>query len=437
MSKNTVSFLSVPIISFIFFILIGNLHAQQWAAFGPSGGNLNTSLHLDAVNNTLYMGTLEGFWYYNLGTQEWISRIDAGYIGREVHCINAHPEIPGRIITGRVNAWFKGYLELSNDWGISNTVAFISDGGYISDIKYSASNPSIFYACGISDITPGDLLKSIDGGENWSQLSDYSHSFMTSIAVSPSDATLLYVSGNALITKTTNGGLTWTSASNGLPSDLGVYQIAMNYSNENSLICSNDNGLYQTIDGGDNWEQIYDESCKRVVYNPIYPNTVAVITFNTSQILLSTNNGTDWIDFTGDFPTDEYIKDLEFSEDGLSLYAASNSNLYSSEIVISGNNDEINKETNKFTISQNTPNPFTQNTQFSFYLDTEQSVSISIYNIMGKEIRNFQFKKMTVGHHSIIWDGKNNLGIDAEKGIYFYRISLNSGINSVKKMIKN
>lgn len=436
MKNKTFTSSRIQIIGFLFILFTGNLNAQQWVSFGPVGNNLNTCLHLDTTNDILFLGTLEGFWYYNLQTNAWTSRVEVGWIGREVHSINANPDVPGRIITGRMNAWFKGYLEISNNWGFSNSVPFFSEGGYISDIKYSASNPGIFYACGVSDITPGDLLKSADGGETWSQLSNYSHTFMTSMAVSPSNAGLLYISGDALVTKTINGGLTWSSASNGLPSGLGVYNVAMNYDNENSLICSNDNGLYRTIDGGENWEWIYGESCKKVVYNPVYPNTVAVITFNTSQILLSTNNGTEWIDFTGNFPTGEYIKDLEFSEDGITLYAASYSNLYSSEIVISGMDDEIYEEMNKPIFSQNTPNPFTQSTRINFYLEEEQAVSISVYNVMGKEIRAFKFEKMSAGNQSIVWDGKSNQGIDAEKGIYFYRISLSNGINSVKKMMK-
>ncbi|NOR88174.1 MAG: hypothetical protein GQ527_11245, partial [Bacteroidales bacterium] len=234
-------------ILFLFFFNTP-VKSQVWESIGPIGGDMFTCLHIDTANQILYVGTEEGFWYQDLSSEEWTSRVEVGWIGRSVKSINSYPVFPGRIITGRVNAWFKGYLELSYDWGVTNEIAFFSDGGFISDIKYSPSNPNIFYACGRSDITPGDILKSNDGGQNWSQLSNYIQVHMTSMTISPTSSNILYVSGDARITKTDDGGITWSSASNGLPISLGVYSVAMNRGDEQSLICSNDNGLYRTID---------------------------------------------------------------------------------------------------------------------------------------------------------------------------------------------
>ncbi|NOR88175.1 MAG: T9SS type A sorting domain-containing protein [Bacteroidales bacterium] len=435
MNKSFIS-LKKQFLILLVLVFIGTINSQEWENISPPGGEIYLCLHLDSVNDILYTGTAEGFWYYNLQTNVWTDRLDVDFSGRAVYSINSNPDVPGRIITGRVNEWFNGYLEISNDWGVTNNVLFYSYGGYISDIKYSPSNTSIFYACGGSNVIPGDLLKSSDGGETWSQLSNYAHTFMFSMAVSPTSSNVLYLSGEALITKTNDGGLTWILASNGLPSSLRVYNVAMNQNDENTLICTNDNGLYRTINGGENWEWIYGERCKRIVYNPVYPNTVAVITFNTSQILLSTNNGADWIDFSVSLEAGDFLRDIEFSGDGTALYAATNNHIYFSEIVISGIDNEKIMDNNSI-LSQNIPNPFTQSTHIEFYLEEKQEVKLVIYDIAGKEICTLKSESMPAGKQSVIWDGKNSYGADVEKGIYFYSIQLGARVGAVRKMLKN
>lgn len=434
--KNILLFLKIQVFVLLTLVLTIHLSAQVWTPVGPFGGTMFKCLHLDTDNQVLLVGAEEGFWYWNIETNIWTPRIETGSIGRSVRSISSNPNIPGRIITGRVNAWFKGYMEFSDDWGESNNATFSSDGGYISDIKYSASNPNVFYACGVSDITPGDLLKSIDGGQAWIQQTNYLHTFMTSIAISPTNANTLYISGDALVTKSINGGLSWSAASNGLPSNLGVYCLDMNKSDENSLICSNDNGLYRTVDGGENWTQIYPESCKRIVYNSVYPNTIAVITISPYQILLSTDNGTDWVDITGNFPTNDYVKDLVFSEDGASLFVASTNNIYSGDIIISGIGSEKPVAFSNSFVLTNKPNPFSNSTTINYLLAEEQKVKIAITDISGRTIYTYQSSKNQIGKNTFLWDGKNNEGVEVIQGVYFFHLYLYNKQNLVTKMIK-
>ncbi len=428
-------FLKTVFVIAMLFIFNSSANSQSWLPIGPSGGQKYLSLHLDTTNNTLFVSTTEGFWYTYLGSNEWRPRVEVDWIGRAVWSINSNPDVPGRIISGRDNAFFKGYMELSNDYGETNEITFSSEGGYISDIKYSPSNPDIFYACGFSDMNPGDLLKSTDGGQTWSQLYNYQHSAMTSIAISSTNSDNLFVSGNALVTRSDNGGQSWVSASGDLPSALGVYCVAMSSGDENSLICSNDNGLYQTTNSGDNWKQIYEESCKQIIYNPVNPNMIAVVTFNTSQILLSTNNGSTWVDFTGNFPTQDYIKDIVFTADGEKLIATSYYGVYSKVINI------FTGIQNNFTdckshLHQNCPNPFTMETTIEFTLENQQNVYIDIIDITGKQIYILKSENMPAGKHSVIWDGKNIDGNNVYGGVYFCRLTLENKTREVKSMIK-
>lgn len=414
---------------FIFYLTIslGELTAQTWESFGPLEGNSFNCMHVDTAHEVILIGTNEGFWYQDIGSGIWVNRIEEGWIGRAVWSIASHPLMDGRVITGRENAWFKGYMEYSDDWGATNNFVYESNGGSVYDVQFADANPEIVYAVTISDgPANGEFLKSTDGGVNWSSLAS-PHTFMTSIAVVPNSANSLFISGDALITKSTNGGLNWTSLSNGLPSGLGIYSVDINKADENSLICSNDNGLYRTTDGGENWIQVYGESCKHITYNLSLPNVVAAITFNTHKILLSLDNGENWINYTGNFPFSENLRDIAFSKDGTQLYCLSNQNIYESNLTILG--VEKPKELNVEVVS--IPNPFTDLVQLNFNNPKACRAKIAIVNVLGEEIDQIFNGFLQEGTSSFQW------GSGEESGVYFCLISFENGTKQTLKLIKN
>ena len=88
----------------------------------------------------------------------------------------------------------------------------------------------------------------------------------------------------------------------------------------------------------------------------------------------------------------------------------------------------------KFELAQNYPNPFTTSTAISYKLNKQSDVQVTIYNILGREVKKFMLGEQPSGVHGILWDGRNNLGEKVTTGIYFYR--LNAGKESlVNKML--
>ena len=317
----------LKILSFL-FICVSISHAQ-WTNIGPSPTSGLTSLYYDNSTNNLFVGTFEGFHYYSIASSTWTSHEDVGWIGRTVHSIISHSAIPGRIITGRENAFFKGYVEISNDWGITNSVVYSSNGGGVTDIKNIPGNPDKFFACTWSDVAPGELLRSTDGGQNWSLLSNYLHYNMTEIAPHPSDSNIIYVSGDALVTRTTDGGITWDSVDTGLPQMLGVYCVSINPASPGILVCSNDNGIYRTTNAGGVWTQVDNHVCRHIEHNPANPNIAAGVTFSPYTIIISYDAGATWSDYSNGYPGGD-TQDLAFSGNGLTLFIASqNSGVYS------------------------------------------------------------------------------------------------------------
>lgn len=81
------------------------------------------------------------------------------------------------------------------------------------------------------------------------------------------------------------------------------------------------------------------------------------------------------------------------------------------------------------------PNPFSKNVTIEYSIPNEGYVAINIYNAKGELINVLGQEKQIQGTHSIIWNGKDNLGNQLANGTYYYQIISGNSI-SVKSIIK-
>jgi hypothetical protein len=88
----------------------------------------------------------------------------------------------------------------------------------------------------------------------------------------------------------------------------------------------------------------------------------------------------------------------------------------------------------QFALDQNYPNPFNPSTSIRFALPQQAQTSLVIYDMLGREIRTLVNNTMNAGNYQMVWDGRNNLGVQAATGVYVYRIQAGSFV-SVKKMM--
>ena len=88
----------------------------------------------------------------------------------------------------------------------------------------------------------------------------------------------------------------------------------------------------------------------------------------------------------------------------------------------------------EFTLEQNYPNPFSTSTQISYQINKQADATITVYDILGREIRKFSASNQDAGVHGVVWDGKNNAGEVVSRGIYFYQLRVQNQ-TLVKKML--
>lgn len=96
---------------------------------------------------------------------------------------------------------------------------------------------------------------------------------------------------------------------------------------------------------------------------------------------------------------------------------------------------EVNIATpNKFTLEQNYPNPFNPTTRISFSIPEASLVSLKVFDVLGREVETLTNKEMQAGYFDIEFNAS-----EKSSGIYFYwlRAEGRDGetYNSIKKMV--
>lgn len=96
--------------------------------------------------------------------------------------------------------------------------------------------------------------------------------------------------------------------------------------------------------------------------------------------------------------------------------------------------DQNTSPLNTFYLEKNYPNPFNSQTVISYQLPTQAEVRLEVYNILGQKIRTLLDQSQPAGSYHLIWDGKDQNGIEMTSGLYFYRIQTGS-FTTVRKML--
>jgi hypothetical protein len=88
----------------------------------------------------------------------------------------------------------------------------------------------------------------------------------------------------------------------------------------------------------------------------------------------------------------------------------------------------------RFALAQNYPNPFNATTTIEFSLEKAGEVTLSIYDILGRQVKTLYNGTLTAGSHSLIWNGTNESGKTVTSGVYFYRLENSEG-SITKRMV--
>jgi hypothetical protein len=88
---------------------------------------------------------------------------------------------------------------------------------------------------------------------------------------------------------------------------------------------------------------------------------------------------------------------------------------------------EAQLDADSFRLGKAVPNPFRRQVTVPYALSSEkagQKVTINVYNVAGRLVRNLVSEVHAAGQFEISWDGRNNAGAGVHRGVYFVRAQI-------------
>jgi hypothetical protein len=105
--------------------------------------------------------------------------------------------------------------------------------------------------------------------------------------------------------------------------------------------------------------------------------------------------------------------------------------LNASDAVLSIN-EELLPE--KFALHQNYPNPFNPVTTLRYDIPENGLVNITIYDMLGRQVKTLINQTQDAGYRSVIWNATNDHGKPVSAGVYLYKIQAGKFVQT-KKMV--
>ncbi|MFH0991593.1 MAG: T9SS type A sorting domain-containing protein [bacterium] len=292
--------------------------------------------------------------------------------------------VPGSVFTGGClvdSALSKmAVIKLTIDGTLTNTSILSSEAGEVKAMAVHPINSSIVYAGGtyrdISYYNCSRLYKTINGGSSWFEIGKTSFNIKNDgvygLCVDPSNPAKLLAATNLGVLVSENEGTTWSSAAQ----KLNCTSLLPDPLTPNRYFLGTRTGVYISIDGGKSWQQLGGQLTATPVLSLAYDKIAKVLYAGTEG-------------------------------QGVYRYSLSTTNVASAPFDVP----------DEFALYQNYPNPFNPLTIIDFQLPITTMVTLSVFDLLGREVAILVNEEKTAGRYSVSWNASNT-----PSGIYFYRL---------------
>ena len=90
---------------------------------------------------------------------------------------------------------------------------------------------------------------------------------------------------------------------------------------------------------------------------------------------------------------------------------------------------------NSYALHQNYPNPFNPITSLRYDLPEQAQVTLTIYDLIGREVTQLVNTTQVAGFKSVQWDGTDSMGKPVSGGVYLYQIRADEFVQTRKMVL--
>jgi photosystem II stability/assembly factor-like uncharacterized protein len=342
----------------------------------------------------------------------------------ELRCISAISSTTAFVGEGYINSYSRVYK--TDDLTMWNLVLQTGQNdGVFNSLYFSKTNPNI--GCALAD----EMYITTNGGNTWVPKST------GVIGVSSAQNSLMFVdntffgfglkNGAARVRMSNNGGGAWLTKNVNIP---GAYTSGFTFKSDKLIgISSTSESMPQisrTTDGGITWTPIsIGSGLSGKTYTKWVPYTsVVYIIGENGAIKRSTNDGVTWTSMQTANVTNLNHFDFNKVNNIICGYAVSKNGsvikLIDSVLYHLTNTEPVNNNLpSEFKLHQNFPNPFNPVTSIAYDLPSNSMVNLKVFDMLGREIA-----VLVNGNRNA---GKYTVNFNADKytsGIYFCKLNV-------------
>ena len=358
-----------------------------------------TGIAIDrAAPDTVYIGADYGGVYKSAnGGLTWTA-MNNGLTATDVKCLRL-ARVSGKAIlyAGTYNYLFRS-TNGARSW--TSKSAGITD-KHIWTIEVDPSNPSTVYA----GTYGGGVFKTVNSGESWNPVnSGLGSVYIAAVAVDPSHSNVVYAGAyyGGGIYKSEDGGAAWHPSMIGAEAT-DVWTLDVSPLDSREVIAGTFSGVFLSVDRGATWA----------------PHSQGMDVLDTRRVVFHRQLGARRV-YAGTYGGGVYRYD---------------------DIVAAIADARPLPGAKDFRLGQNYPNPFNPSTTIPYEImpgdgpASGAAVALDVYDAQGRRVRSLVWSAQTPGLYRVSWEGDTDAGERAASGVYFARLRVGGGAQTVKMIL--
>lgn len=388
------------------------------------------------------------------GGENWVTVLDAmSQLG--------YPVAWRSIAFATTTLGWAGNLNFTGGSTVPNRSLFetVNGGDSWQNISTRITGPSPVGICSIEAVTaeivvaagrwasPAMFIRTDDAGAHWTSLSlePQMHGAVDVHFFDPDTGLVVggyrlgatvaqQESSQAVILRTVDGGATWSTMYLGVQRGEWCWKISFptrltGYVSVESPIPAAEGVILKTIDGGESWARV-----------PVRPGfTAQGIGFidelrgwaaqHEGEMYGTVDGGATWDSIPG-LPLN--VNRIRFYGDTLAYAAGLTIYRFTGPSVLSA---PAPPRPPAMALSPARPTPFAHSTSIAFRLLETGTVSLTILDVRGRQVRRLAREQLVPGEHTISWEGRDDRGREVPDGVYFCRLVV-GGTSATRKLLR-